>query len=495
MTSCFVAWCFKVAGFTRCATVVANHSLHCATNLKNHHTESRIRYIKLDAWNAWQKDDIWLCCMMFSTHWPHKMCTVKPNIVCTVLPTWTTIKLIQEQGTSCFVAWCFKVAGFTRCATVVANHSLHCATNLKNHHTWSRKRYIKLDAWNAWQKDILLCCMMFQSRWLHKMCHRGSQSYFALCYQLEEPPHLVKKKVTLSLTLETLDKKMTSCFVAWCFKIAGFTRCATVVANHSLHCATNLKNHHTESRIRYIKLDAWNAWQKDDIWLCCMMFSTHWPHKMCTVKPNIVCTVLPTWTTIKLIQEQGTSCFVAWCFKVAGFTRCATVVANHSLHCATNLKNHHTWSRKRYIKLDAWNAWQKDDILLCCMMFQSRWLHKMCHRGSQSYFALCYQLEEPPHLVKKKVTLSLTLETLDKKMTSCFVAWCFKIAGFTRCATVVANHSLHCATNLKNHHTWSRKRYIKLDAWNAWQKDDILLCCMMFQSRWLHKMCHSGSQS
>ena len=183
-------------------------------------------------------------------------------------------------------------------------------------------------------------------------------------------------------------------------------------------------------------------------------------------------------------------------------------------------------------------------------MFQSRWLHKMCHRGSQSYFALCYQLEEPPHLVKKKVhqawrlkrlkniwfaallhdvskslasqdvpqwqpimvctvlptwrtttlgqekgTSSLTLETLDKQMICCFIAWCFKVAGFTRCATEVANHTLHCATNLKNHRTWSRKRYIKLDAWNAWQKDDILLRCMMFQSRWLHKMCHSGSQS
>ena len=238
---------------------------------------------------------------MFSTHWLHKMCTM------------------------------------------VANHSLHCATNLKNHHTWSRKRYIKLDAWNAWQKDdILLCCMMFQSRWLHKMCHRGSQSYFALCYQLEEPPHLVKKKVTLSLTLETLDKNMTSCFVAWCFKVAGFTRCATVVANHSLHCATNLKNHHTWSRKGTSSL------------------------------------------TLETLDKKMTSCFVAWCFKVAGFTRCATVVANHSLHCATNLKNHHTWSRKRYIKLDAWNAWQKDDILLWCMMFQSRWLHKMCHRGGQS---------------------------------------------------------------------------------------------------------------
>ena len=183
-----------------------------------------------------------------------------------------------------------------------AKHSLHCATNLNHNQAYSRTRHIKLDAWNAWQKDdILLCCMMFTTHWLYKMC--------------------------------------------------------TVKAKHSLRCATNLKNHHTESRIRYIKLDAWNAWQKDDIWLCCMMFSTHWPHKMCTVKPNIVCTVLPTWTTIKLIQEQGTSCFVAWCFKVAGFTRCATVVANHSLHCATNLKNHHTWSRKRYIKLDAWNAW------------------------------------------------------------------------------------------------------------------------------------------
>ena len=220
-------------------TVVANHSLHCATNLMNHHIWSRTRYIKLDAWNAWQKDDILLCCMMFSTHWPHKMCKV------------------------------------------VANHSLHCATNLKNYHTWSRIRYIKLDAWNAWQEyHILLCCMMFTTHGLHKMC--------------------------------------------------------TVVANHSLHCATNLKNYHTWSRIRYIKLDAWNAWQEYHILLCCMMFTTHGLHKMCTV------------------------------------------VANHSLHCATNLKNHHTWSEIRYIKLDAWNAWQKDDILLCCKVFTSHWPHKMC---------------------------------------------------------------------------------------------------------------------
>ena len=162
-----------------------------------------------------------------------------------------------------------------------AKHSLHCATILNHNQAYSRTRHIKLDTWNAWQKDdILLCCMMFTTHWLYKMC--------------------------------------------------------TVKAKHSLRCATNLNHNQAHSRTRYIKLDTWNAWQKDDIWLCCMMFSTHWPHKMCTVKPNIVCTVLPTWTTIKLIQEQGTSsltletldknmtsCFVAWCLLLTGFTRCA----------------------------------------------------------------------------------------------------------------------------------------------------------------------------
>ena len=147
---------------------------------------------------------------------------------------------------------------------------------------------------------------------------------------------LSQEKGTSSLTLETLEKHMICCFVAWCFKVAGFTRCATVVANHGLHCATNLKNHHTWSRKGTSSL------------------------------------------TLETLDKKMTCCFVAWCFKVAGFTRCATVVANHSLHYATNLKNHHTWSRKG--------------------------------------------------------TSSLTLETLDKQMICCFVAWCLVLTGFTRCA-------------------------------------------------------------